>query len=109
MNTAKGEIFFKGVYIIVYKTIANRPNIKELKFISNNRYSPKKPIIEQNKMASKMFKIPEGSGLVDVLDIRASVLDSIIWLKPFEDPVINTPPIINSKKTIEDKLPPASK
>ena len=60
-------------------------------------------------MASKIFKIPEGNGLVDVLDIRASVLDSITWLNPFEDPVINIPPIINSKKTIEDKLPPASK
>ena len=60
-------------------------------------------------MASKLFKIPEGSGLVDVLVISASVLDSIIWLNPFEEPVINIPPIINSKKTIDDKFPPASK
>ena len=60
-------------------------------------------------MASKIFKIPEGNGLDDVLDISASVLDSITWLNPFEDPVINIPPISNSKKTIEDKLPPASK
>lgn len=60
-------------------------------------------------MASKLFRIPDGSGLVDVLVISASVLDSITWLKPLEEPVINIPPIINSKKTIEDKLPPASK
>ena len=60
-------------------------------------------------MASKLFKIPEGSGLVDVLVISASVLDSIIWLNPFEEPVINIPPIINSKKTIDDKFPPANK
>ena len=60
-------------------------------------------------MASKLFRIPDGSGLVDVLVISASVLDSITWLKPLEEPVINIPPIINSKNTIEDKLPPASK
>ena len=60
-------------------------------------------------MASKLFRIPDGSGLVDVLVISASVLDSITWLKPLEEPVINIPPVINSKKTIEDKLPPASK
>ena len=78
INTAKGEIFFKGVYIIVYNTIAKRPNIKELKLMSNKRYRPKNPIIEQNNMASKIFRIPDGSGLVEVLIISASVFDSII-------------------------------
>ena len=83
--------------------------MKEMKLISNNRYRPKNPVIEQNNKASKLFKIPEGKALDDVLDIKASVLASIIWLKPLDDPVINIPPIINSKKIIEDKLPPANK
>ena len=37
IKTANGVIFFNGVYIVVYVTIANKPKIKELKLISARR------------------------------------------------------------------------
>ena len=53
----------------------------------------------QNVKASAILKTLEGSGLENVLDINSSVLCSIIWLNPLEDPVINIPPKIKFKKT----------
>ena len=63
------------------------------------RYSPIDPVSMQNIKASAILKTFEGSGLENVLDINSSVLCSIIWLNPFEDPVINNPPKIKFKKT----------
>ena len=51
----------------------------------------------QNVKASAILKTLEGSGLENVLDINSSVLCSIIWLNPLEDPVINIPPKIKFK------------
>ena len=78
INTAKGVIFFNGVYIIVYITIANNPNINELKLILPSRYKPKTPVIMQKVRASGILKTLQGSGLDKVLDINSSVLCSII-------------------------------
>ena len=56
-----------------------------------------------------MLSTLEGRGLEDVLDIKASVLTSIIWLNPLEAPVIKIPPRINFKNTKDPRFPSASK
>lgn len=83
----------------MYITIANNPKINELKLILARRYKPKTPVMMQKMRASGILKTLEGSGLENVLDINSSVLCSIIWLKPLEDPVIKTPPRIKYRKT----------
>lgn len=63
----------------------------------------------QKVRASETLKTLEGSGLENVLDINSSVLYSIIWLKPLEDPVIKTPPRIKFKNIYDARLPSANK
>ena len=63
----------------------------------------------QKMRASGILKTLEGSGLENVLDINSSVLYSIIWLKPLEDPVIKTPPRIKFKNIYDVRLPSANK
>ncbi len=49
-----------------------------------------------------------GSGRFAVRGILASNSLSIIWLKPFDDPVIKKPPIINNSRFMSN-LPKAKK
>ena len=74
-----------------------------------NKYKPKTPVLIQNSKDSHLFNIFEGSGLEEVLDINSSVLASIIWLNPFDDPVIKIPPKISFKKVKEERFPSANR
>ena len=79
------------------------------KLILASRYKPKTPVIMQKVRASGILKTLQGSGLDKVLDINSSVLCSIIWLNPLEDPVISMPPRIKFKKVYDVRLPSANK
>ena len=63
----------------------------------------------QKVIASETLKTLEGSGLENVLDINSSVLCSMIWLKPLEDPVIKIPPRIKFRNIYDLRLPSANK
>ena len=52
---------------------------------------------------------PLGSGLEDVLVINASLLLSIIWLKPFDEPTTKNPPMIRSKNVVSENTSKAIK
>ena len=71
--------------------------------------SPNKPNKEHMISAWLTVITPLGSGREDVLIINESLLLSIIWLNPFDEPTTKNPPIIRIKNVVNENTSKAIK